>query len=68
MTDVLVTMQHVRTAGICSRGAREWFASHGLSWQDFVDHGLTATQLRATGDALAEHAIVHAEAEAKHGR
>lgn len=62
--------------GFCAQGSREWFASHGLSWSDFVAHGAEEAVLAATGDALAlaviEHAHTHADTdnspeEADHG-
>ena len=60
-SDPTITMRHVRAAGICARAARTWFASHGLSWDDFLSHGISASRLRATGDGLAERAIREAE-------
>jgi hypothetical protein len=61
MTTVL--HRHMRELGYCNRGARDWFARQGLSWPDFVEHGIDAEQLRATGDAMAERAIERAEEE-----
>lgn len=43
----------MRTAKICSRGAREWFRKNDLPWQTFVSEGLPATVLEATGDHYA---------------
>lgn len=55
MTDdmVLVTMQHVRAARMCSSGARAFFKRHGLDWDEFLRGGIPAAQLEATGDAMA---------------
>lgn len=50
--------------GYCATGCREWFSAHGLSWADFVAHGIEEEQLAATGDELALRAIAHAHAMA----
>lgn len=51
--DVTITMEHVRAARMCSRGARAFFERHGLDWQRFLAEGLPAEQIEATGDAMA---------------
>lgn len=50
---VMVTMQHVRGAKMCSRGARAFFERHGLDWERFLREGLPVEQVEATGDAMA---------------
>lgn len=50
---VLVKMEHIRAARMCSRGARTFFERHGLDWQKFLKDGLPAEALEATGDAMA---------------
>lgn len=50
---VLVKMEHVRAAKMCSRGARSFFQRHGLDWQTFLKEGLDAEIIEATGDAMA---------------
>ena len=52
-----VTIQDVRAARYCLAGVRPWFIRHGLSWQAFLDAGIDAEQLRATGDALVDPVI-----------
>jgi len=55
--------------GYCAAGARQWFAAHGLSWADFVNGGIAARQLQATGDPLALSLVEHAkEQELLNGR
>lgn len=49
--------------GYCGTGCRAWFAAHGLSWSDFVEHGLPEEVLAATGDVLVLSAIAHAHAQ-----
>lgn len=50
---VIVRMEHVRAARMCSRGARAFFARHNLDWQIFIKDGLPAEVIAATGDAMA---------------
>jgi hypothetical protein len=50
---VLVKMEHIRAARMCSRGARTFFERHGLDWRKFLKDGLPAETLEATGDAMA---------------
>ena len=64
-----VTIQDLRDARYCLAGVRPWFRRHGLDWQDFLDRGIEADVLRATGDALVEPVITQAEArESRDGR
>lgn len=50
---VIVRMEHVRAARMCSRGARAFFVRHNLDWQTFIKEGLPAEVIAATGDAMA---------------
>ncbi len=59
-----VTIQDLRAARYCLAGVRPWFRRHGLDWQAFLDRGIEAETLRATGDALVEPVILQAEARA----
>lgn len=56
-----VTIQDLRDARYCLAGVRPWFRRHGLDWQAFLDCGIDADRLRATGDALVEPVIRIAE-------
>lgn len=56
-----VTIQDLRTAHYCLAGVRPWFRRHGLDWQAFLNSGIDADRLRATGDALVEPVITIAE-------
>lgn len=67
MTSVLVTINHLRAAGMCARAARPWFASKGLSWSQFISEGCDAEVIRATGDALALKVVAIAEREIDRG-
>ena len=72
MTDILVTHGDMRSLGYCNRGAREWFARHQLDWSQFIDQGLPAPLLLATGDSMAEEVVAAARAriglEVNYGR
>ena len=59
-----VTIQDLRSARYCRAGVRPWFLRHGFSWQDFLEHGIAADRLCATGDALVEPVIAAAMARA----
>ncbi len=62
MTDILVTHGDMRRLGYCNRGAREWFTRHRLDWSLFIDQGLPAPVLLATGDSMAEDVVAVAQA------
>ena len=57
-----VTIQDIRAARYCLPGVRPWFRRHGLDWQAFLNVGISAETLRATGDALVEPVIAQAKA------
>jgi len=61
MTDILVTHGDMRRLGYCNRGARAWFARHQLDWSQFIDQGLPAPLLLATGDSMAEDVVAAAQ-------
>lgn len=64
MTELrMIHMRHLRAAGMCNREPRRWFAAHGLSWAEFVDHGIPASVIEATGDPLALIVVEAAKAE-----
>lgn len=52
-SDVVVCMRHVRAARLCARGARDWFAHHGLPYNTFLTVGLPVEVIEATGDQMA---------------
>lgn len=65
MTTVL--HRHIRQLGYCNRGARTWFARHGLDWPAFLREGIPAERLEQTGDAMALKAIESARKERGNG-
>lgn len=57
MTELIVTHADMRSLGYCNRGARAWFARHGLDWSRFIDAGLPADVLLSTGDSMAQDVV-----------
>lgn len=55
--DMIITINDVRAAGHCARGARDWFEGHGLDFRGFLRDGIPARQVLAIGDGLAEQVI-----------
>lgn len=53
MSDPIVKIEHARKIGMCSRGVRQWFEVNGLDYPKFLRDGLPASELEATGNALA---------------
>lgn len=54
---MIITISHLRNAGMCARVARVWGARNGFDWQEFLDHGIPEEDLLATGDALAVRVV-----------
>lgn len=52
-----VNMNDVRSAQLCSVGAREWFKMKGLDWSAFLKEGIEEDLLLETGDGLALKAV-----------
>ena len=50
---VIVQMKHIRAAKMCRRGTKAFFDRHGLDYQAFLERGIEADKLEATGDAMA---------------
>lgn len=67
MTQIVVTHADLRAAGYCNRGARAWFAAHGLDWARFLAQGIDAEVLAATGDAMALAVVEIARKREIHG-
>ena len=50
--DPIVGIQHLRAAGLCSRGARIWCQRFELNYMRFVREGYPASVIESKGDAL----------------
>lgn len=60
-----IYMRHIRKAGMCSGGAREFFQQNGLSWSEFLTDGIAIEKLEATNDAMAMQVCETARKEAE---
>lgn len=74
--DFLVTLTHMHSVpawggrvGYCNKGGRKLAERYGLDWSAIVrDGGISASQLLATGDALALNLVTFAREEVRNGR
>jgi hypothetical protein len=57
--------RHLRQDQLCMGGSRDFFKAHGLSWNDFLENGIPADDLAATGNPMAIKVAENARAEAK---
>lgn len=65
---LLVTMRHVRRAGLCASGVRGWFARHDAAvYEQFRSEGLPVEWLEALDDAFAAQVAAAARQEAADG-
>jgi hypothetical protein len=64
---VIVTMRDVRAIHGCSRGARYFCQTHGIDWTSFLENGIDAEVLEATGDHMALQLTAYARARAEAG-
>lgn len=53
LAGVTIYVTDIKKAGICGRGARLFFAEHGLNWSAFLAAGVSAQTLWDTGDGYA---------------
>lgn len=65
MSTITVRVEHLRAARLCSRGARMWFAQHGLDYMHFIREGYPIEVIEATNDALGLHVAAIAREEAE---
>lgn len=56
-------MRHLRTAKMCSGGARDWWARKGWDWTDFLNNGIAEETLLETGDPDALRVVEVARAQ-----
>ncbi|MEI7036427.1 hypothetical protein [Fulvimonas yonginensis] len=75
MSGLIVRLEHVRSVpgfgvrpGLCTGGARAWFARYGLDWNAFRRDGIDAAVLEATGDAFALAVVAYAREVEARGR
>ena len=61
MNDLIVTVDDLRAASMCVRGAKQWFRLHKLDFASFLAKGLPATTLAALNDEMADRVIAMAK-------
>lgn len=64
---LIVTIDDMRASQQCSAGSRAFAAKAGLDWQAFLEQGIPAAQLIATGDPAALR-VVRDKMERARGR
>lgn len=52
-----ITIDDIRKAGHCVKGARRWFEANGLDFAAFLKGGISEQEFLATNDALAEQVV-----------
>lgn len=57
MSDVVVTMEHARKAGMCARGVRSFFRRRGLDFRKFMQDGMPASELEKLNDAMVDQVV-----------
>jgi hypothetical protein len=63
-SDLRVHPRHVRSAKLCLRGARDFFARYDLDYGSFLSDGVPASVLEGIGDPLGLRAVTAAREEA----
>lgn len=56
---MIVTIQDIRDAGFCARGAREWARRHNYDFRDFLQHGMPIERMEAFGDHFCLTVVAH---------
>ena len=59
----IITIDDVRKAGHCAKGARRWCEDHGFNFREFLKSGLPESVVAETNDAFGLQVI-----ERKHER
>nr|WP_159063631.1 hypothetical protein [Thaumasiovibrio occultus] len=52
-------------AGFCCSGVREWMANQGISWNEFVKHGMTIERAKQFNDPQVDKVIAWVERKRK---
>jgi len=56
-SDFRITARDLISCGFCVRGQKSWCDSHGIDFRSFLENGVSAELLLATGDGLALKAV-----------
>ncbi|TXH12496.1 MAG: hypothetical protein E6R03_12810 [Hyphomicrobiaceae bacterium] len=52
-----MTARDLIGCGFCARGQKSWFDLNGIDFRSFLENGVSAERLLATGDGLAIKAV-----------
>lgn len=63
MIDHVITMEHCRQIGFCSRGVRAWMTRVNLDYMHFLQHGYKISEIEPIGDHLSRKLIEHVKQE-----
>lgn len=55
--EIMVRMDDVRAAHMCSRGARTFCERYGINWSAFLKEGVSSTRLEEIGDYMGLQAL-----------
>ena len=61
-------VRDIRAAGICMKGARDWFKARDMDWTSFLSEGLNSGHFVATGDPFALRMVECAKKARSDGR
>lgn len=53
----IITIDDLRPAGYCARGAVGWFKDHDMDFKDFVTNGIDRETFLTKGDHLAQRVV-----------
>lgn len=53
---MIITIKHIKAAGMCSSGARLFAKNNGFDWSDFVKNGIPIEKL-PTDNALVNQVL-----------
>lgn len=57
-------IRHIRAAGYCARGARDWCARHQINYTDFLKNGIDCEVIEQIGDHFGIEVCKRAREEA----
>jgi hypothetical protein len=53
----IVTIKHVRAAGMCASGARNFCKLYGFNWSEFIKNGVPIAEIEHIDNALIKQVI-----------
>lgn len=54
---MILTINHVKQAKMCTKGARLFFKKYNLDWADFIKNGIDEKELGHIDDAMKDKVI-----------